>query len=281
MRTHAERLSATDGYFRPDSMVRRLGNSPVTPFLGGGTAVLLQVAHPLVAAGVVEHSGYDRDLWRRLVRTLRALYLITFGDKHEAEHTGATVRAVHERVRGATRERLGPFPPGTEYSASDPDLMLWVHATLVHSSLAAYERFVRHLSEQERQQYVVEMNLVAQLFGVPAHVLPPTYSSFREYFESQLASDVITVTGPAREVASIILASPMPAPLRLLVPAHRLATARLLPSELRSEYGLRWSGARELALPLAGGAVRYGSAPALRIAAHLRPPRSMLAAALF
>jgi uncharacterized protein (DUF2236 family) len=276
MRTHAERLAARDGYFSPESLVRRLGNSPVTPFLGGGPAVLLQVAHPLVAAGVVEHSGYDSDLWRRLVRTLQALYLITFGDEQEAEQAGAAVQAVHSRVRGATREQLGPFPPGTEYSASDPDLMLWVHATLVYASLAAYEHFVGRLSERERGRYLAEMNLVAQLFGVPKHVLPPTYSAFREYFRSQLASDVITVTAPAREVASVILTTPMPAPLRLLVPAHRLATARLLPARLRDEYGLRWSRAHELALPLAGGAVRYGTAPALRIAAHLRPPRRAL-----
>jgi uncharacterized protein (DUF2236 family) len=277
MRTHAERLVATDGFFSPESLVRRLGNSPVTPFLGGGPAVLLQVAHPLVAAGVVDHSGYDHDLWRRLVRTLRALYLITFGDKEEAEQAGAAVQAVHVRVRGMTREQLGPFPAGTEYSASDPDLMLWVHATLVYASLAAYERFVCPLSALERERYLAEMNLVARLFGVPAHVLPSTYSAFREYFRSQLASDVITVTAPAREVASVILTSPMPAPLRLLVPAHRLATARLLPSRLRDEYGLRWSGTRELALPLAGRAVRYGTAPALRIAARLRPPRRALA----
>jgi ER-bound oxygenase mpaB/B'/Rubber oxygenase, catalytic domain len=67
----------------------------LTPFLGGGAAVLLQVAHPLVACGVVQHSGYDRDLWRRLTGTLRALYLITFGDREEAEEAGAVVQAVH------------------------------------------------------------------------------------------------------------------------------------------------------------------------------------------
>lgn len=277
MRTHAERLAATDGYFGPESMVRRLGNSPVTPFLGGGCAVLLQVAHPLVAAGVVEHSGYDRDLWRRLVRTLRALYLIAFGDREEAERAGAAVRAVHERVHGTTRQQLGPFAADTAYSASDPDLMLWVHATLVYSSIAAYERFVGPLTKRERERYTVEMNLVAQLFGVPASVLPPTYSGFRGYFQAQLASEAITVTDPAREVASVILATPMPAPMRLLVPAHRLATARLLPARIRDEYGLHWSGLHELALPIAGGAVRYGTAPALRIAARLRPPRRVLA----
>src|ERR687888_2146110 len=121
MRTHAERLVARDGYFSPESMVRRLGNSPVTPLLGGGAAVLLQVAHPLVASGVAEHSGYDRDLWRRLVRTLRALYLMAFGTKAEAERAGQAVRAVHTHVVGTTTMQLGRFPAGTRYSASDPE----------------------------------------------------------------------------------------------------------------------------------------------------------------
>ena len=268
-RTHLERLQARDGYFSPGSMVRRLGNSPVTPFLGGGAAVLLQVAHPLVACGVVEHSGYDRDLWRRLARTLRALYLITFGDRAEAERAGAAVQAVHARVQGRTRTRLGPFPAGTSYSASDPELMLWVHATLVHSSLAAYERFVEPLTPEDRERYNDEMNLVAVLFGVPAEVLPGTYGEFRSYFESQVRSDAITVTEPAREVAEVILAAPLPAPLRLLAPAHRLATARILPPKLRAQYGLRWTGLHERALPLAGrdGALRHRPGPQRR-----RPP---------
>jgi uncharacterized protein (DUF2236 family) len=278
VRTHAERLVARDGYFSPESMVRRLGNSPVTPFLGGGAAVLLQVAHPLVAAGVASHSGYDRNLWRRLVHTLRALYLITFGDKAEAERAGAAVRAVHAHVHGLTAERLGPFPAGTAYSASDPELMLWVHATLVHSSLAAYERFVQPLSRGERERYLREMNLVATLFGTPESVLPADYGEFCAYFAAQLAGGTITVTRPAREVAKVILSSPLPAPLRLLVPAHRLATARILPSRLRREYGLRWSGLHELALPFAGRAVRYGTAPVLSVASRLQPPSDALAA---
>jgi uncharacterized protein (DUF2236 family) len=278
VRTHAERLAARDGYFAPESIVRRLGNSPVTPFLGGGAAVLLQVAHPLVAAGVVDHSAYDRDLWRRLVRTLRALYLITFGDKNEAERAGAAVRAVHAHVHGALPGWLGRFPPGTRYSASDPELMLWVHSTLVYSSLAAYERFVGRLSESERDRYVDEMNVVAELFGTPPAVLPASYADHRDYFARQLSGHTITVTPPAQRVAGVILASPLPAPMRLLIPAHRLATARLLPPRLRREYRLHWTGFHELALPLAGGAVRYGATPVLRVAARLRPPSTTLAA---
>src|SRR5207302_9917777 len=126
-RTHAQRLVSRDGYFPPESVIRRIGNSPLTPFLGGGPAVLLQMAHPLVAAGVVEHSDFRRDLWRRLVRTLRALYLIVYGTRAEAEQAAMVVRAVHARVRGVTLEPLGRFPAGTTYSATTPELLLWVH----------------------------------------------------------------------------------------------------------------------------------------------------------
>jgi uncharacterized protein (DUF2236 family) len=268
-RTHAERLAAGDGYFPPDSVMRRLGNAPVTPLLGGGAAVLLQVAHPLVAAGVVEHSGYDRDLWRRLIHTMRALYLVAFGDREEAEEAGAAVRAAHKRVRGTTAAELGPFPAGTPYSAADPDLMLWVHATLVHSSLAAYERFVTPLSPAERERYYGEMAVMAELFGTPPGVLPPTYDDFCDYFDAQIASDTITVTEPAREVAAVILATPLPAPLRVLAPAHRLATTCILPPRLRREYGLRWSPLERLAMPFASRTVRYGTRPALTVAARL------------
>ena len=270
-RTHAERVRARDGYFAPDSLIRRLGNSPVTPLLGGGAAVLLQVAHPLVASGVAEHSGYDRDLWRRLVRALRELYLMAFGTKAEARQAGAAVRQVHERVHGRTSAPLGIFPAGTPYSANDPELMLWVHATLVYSSLAAYQTFVAPLSPAEVERYHSEMNIVAQLFGTPARLLPPTYTRFRRYFEEQIASPIISVTDPARAVASVILAAPLPAPLRLLAPAHRLATARILPERLRIEYGLRWTPLHDLALPLAGRTLRYGTRPVLTVAAHLRP----------
>jgi uncharacterized protein (DUF2236 family) len=122
------------------------------------------------------------------------------------------------------------------------------------------------------------MNVVAELFGVPSVVLPRSYGEFRRYFEAQVESDTIAVTRPARQVAAVVLAAKLPAPLRVLAPAHRLATARILPPRLRDEYGLRLGPLQHLALPLAGGAVRYGTAPALGLAARIRPPRELLAA---
>jgi uncharacterized protein (DUF2236 family) len=270
-RTHRERIASRDGYFAPESAIRRVGDTPIVPLLGGGTAVLLQVAHPLVAAGVVEHSDYRSDLWRRLVRTLRALYLIVYGTKQEAEDAAAVVRAVHAHVHGVTRQPLGRFPAGTPYSASTPELQLWVHATLVQASLGAYERFVERLSPADAERYYQEMALVARLFGTPDSVIPGSLEEFREYFAAELEGGDICVTKPGRDVASVILQAPMPAPLRLLAPAHRLSTAGLLPPRLREEYGLRWSTLHERSLPLAARSLKLGATPLLYIASRLAP----------
>ncbi len=269
-RSHAQRLASRDGYFAPESVIRRVGNSPVAPFLGGGAAVLLQVAHPLVAAGVAEHSDYQHDLWSRLLRTLRALYLITFGTKAEADAIGATVRTVHTRVRGRTSTQLGRFPAGTPYAADDPELMLWVHATLVETSLSAYQRYERSLSPPEQEQYYAEMATVAQIFGTPASVIPKSLGEFRGYFEAEIAGTTIEVTPPAREIAAVILDAPLPAPMRFIAPAHRLATCAHLPPRLRAEYGLQQRHLHALTLPLAARSVKLAAWPLLLAAKSLR-----------
>ncbi len=272
-RSHAERLASRDGYFPPESVVRRVGNSPLVPLLGGGAAVLLQVAHPLVAAGVTEHSDFEDDLWRRLARTLNALYLIVYGTKEEADRAGEIVQAVHRRVRGRTTTRLGVFPEGTPYSASDPELMLWVHATLVETSLVLYRRFVHRLSVQEQEAYYREMALVARIFGTPHDVIPDTLGDFRSYLSERYESPEICVTRPASEVADVILrASGLPAPLRLIAPVHRLSTAALLPPRLRREYGLGWSLRQALALRGGAGSLRLAAAPLLMVASRVSTP---------
>jgi uncharacterized protein (DUF2236 family) len=273
-KTHAERMASRDGYFAPESVIRRVGDSPLVPMFGGGPAVLLQVAHPLVAAGVVNHSDYHEDLWRRLLRTLQALYLIVYGSKEEADRAGETVQAVHAHVRGTTREQLGPFPAGTRYDASDPDLMLWVHATLVVGSLAAYRRFVGRLTAEEEDAYYEEIALMAGLFGLPRSAIPATLADFREYLSARLAGPEICVTDPARSVAAVILQAPVPAPLRVLAPAHRLATAALLPARLREEYGLAWSRAHAVPLALGARSLRVLAVPLFHLAGRVSSSRS-------
>jgi uncharacterized protein (DUF2236 family) len=275
-KTHAERLASRDGYFAPESVIRRVGNSPLVPMFGGGSSVLLQVAHPLVAAGVVYHSDYHEDLWRRLLRTLQALYLIVYGSKQEARYAGEAVQAVHANVRGTTRERLGAFPAGTRYDAADPKLMLWVHATLVESSLAAYGRFVERLTPDEEETYYREMALVGDVFGLARDRIPATLADFREYLQARLDAPEICVTTPAREVAAVVLEARLPAPLRLLAPAHRLATAALLPARIRSEYGLSWSRAHAVRLAMTAPSLRVLAEPLFHLAGRVSSSRSLV-----
>jgi uncharacterized protein (DUF2236 family) len=210
------------------------------------------------------------------LRTLRALYLITYGSKEEAERAGEAVQAVHDRVRGTTRERLGPFPVGTRYDASDPDLMLWVHATLVACSLAAYRRFVARLTPDEEDAYYEEMAIVAGVFGLPRSAIPATLADFREYLRAELAGPEICVTAPARDVAAVILEAPVPAPLRPVVPLHRLATAAVLPRRIREEYGLAWSRAHATSLALAAPSLRFLAVPLFNLAGRVSSSRSLV-----
>jgi uncharacterized protein (DUF2236 family) len=175
-------------------------------------------------------------------------------------------------VNGEILAPLGPFPAATRHSATDPELMLWVDATLLHASLAAYQRFERRLSAAEQESYYRDMATVARIFGTPAGVIPLTLSEFREYFVAQIAGAEITVTQPAQEIARVILHAPLPTPMRLLGPAHRLATTALLPARLRHEYGLRWTPLLAPLLIAAAQSVRFGSWPILRVAGRLRPP---------
>src|SRR5260370_40958496 len=128
------------GSFPDDSIIRRVNRENVL-LLGGGRALLMQLAHPLVAAGVDEHSDFrDRPI-RRLRRTVQMMMAIVFGDRETALAAARSVNRVHGRVQGAG------------YRALDPDLLLWVHATLVDSSLATYETFVRPLRDEEREGF--------------------------------------------------------------------------------------------------------------------------------
>jgi uncharacterized protein (DUF2236 family) len=150
--------------------------------------------------------------------------------------------------------------------------MLWVHATLVHSSLGIYHRYVHTLTACEQETYYQEMALVARVFGTPADVIPPSLADFRDYLQDRLRSPEIQVSEPARQVARVILSAPLPLPLRLLAPAHRLSTAALLPARLRREYGLAWTPGRAVALKGAARTIKLAAVPLFLAAERISPP---------
>src|SRR5262245_54278152 len=131
----------------------------VVLLLGWGRAILMQLAHPLVARAVAEHSAFRAEAfggWRRLHRTLGAMLALTFGDGGEIRRAADRINALHARINGDLPRSEGVFAEGTSYSACDPVLLAWVHATLVDSFLRAYELYVRPLSPAERETYCSE-----------------------------------------------------------------------------------------------------------------------------
>jgi uncharacterized protein (DUF2236 family) len=228
-----------DGYFGEDAAIRRIARESVL-MLGGPRALLMQAAHPLVAAGIVDHSNFQRDPWRRLARTMTALYTIVFGTQEQAERIGAITRAAHGHVRGSRG--------GRAYTAADPALMLWVHSTLVDTGLAMYETYVRRVEPATAEEFYEQMKVVATVFGVPPDIHPSTLADFRSYQRSLLESGEVQVGADARAVAATVLSPPVPLPLRPALRALAAQSAGLLPPELREQYGLRWTRAEGLAL---------------------------------
>jgi uncharacterized protein (DUF2236 family) len=226
---------------------------------GWGAAILLQLAHPLVAQGVAEHSAFLRETRgrvRRLRRTLESMLALTFGDEHEASRAVARINAIHDGVHGALADRHGSFAAGTRYSAHDPDLLAWVHATLVDTFIETYHRFVADLSDGERDRYCAESTRIEPFLGIPTGRLPRTHGDLRSYIAATLASGEIVPTDVARTLAREILHPPLPWPARPLTALSRLVATGLLPPAIRRAYDLPWSPRRERVLRFVAAASR-------------------------
>jgi uncharacterized protein (DUF2236 family) len=241
-----ERGRAGDpGLFGPGSLAWRI-NAETVLLLGGGRALLMQIAHPLVAAGVADYSDFTAEPFERLWRTIDTALTVIFGDSEQWRAAVRRVGGIHTHVRGE-RE-------GTSYSALDPELLLWVHATLVDSSLVAYERFVHPLRPNVRERLYLEMRRMGTAFGVPEDLHPPTYAEFRAYMDRTIAQLEIGEEG--RRVARAVLSQPAPLvvfPVGLL---FGLASVSLLPPGIRSDLGLRWNSKTERAADVMAATVR-------------------------
>lgn len=227
--------------------------------LAAGYALLLQVAHPTVAAGVSEHSSFRSDPWGRLLRTLDYSCTMVYAGPNAAGEMGARLRAFHRRIRGTC-------PDGSAYHALEPGAYAWVHATLAAGIVRAHERFVRAFSAEECELLWREWRALGRLLGIADGDLPPDWAGFSAYFE-EIVERRLTHTAAVDEVLET-LARPAPpalAPLqRALWPlvrvqlGHlvRLATVGLLPPLLRERFGVRWTRAQQLELGALAGALR-------------------------
>jgi uncharacterized protein (DUF2236 family) len=203
-------------------------------FLGGGRALLLQLAHPSVALGVAEHSDFAGDPFGRLRRTIGVVDRIVYGTAEEASTASASLRAVHDRV------------VGDGYAANDPELLFWVHATLIDTGIRVYNGFVAPLSARDRERIYVESIGVAEVIGVPRSSQPASYAEFATYWRDMVGSLVVTDT--ARDVAAAVLNPRLPIVAGPAFELVRQVTVGLLPRPIRAQYGFGWDAARKAAL---------------------------------
>jgi uncharacterized protein (DUF2236 family) len=215
--------------------------------LGGGAALLLQLAHPLVAAGVADHSSFQNDPVGRLYRTIRTMQDIIYEDGSTALMASRHVKRVHARVRGTLSEETPAYPMGTPYRANDPELLLWVHATLLATALNTYEEFLPPLNALERAQFYEESKAVARVLGLADTDLPADFEAFQSYFNGMIQSPVLTLTPTARALAAQVIHPPISWFPRVAGDALAVATAALLPGEIRDLYALRWGPRRRFA----------------------------------
>src|ERR1700682_2959941 len=237
------------GLFGPESVTWRVMREPLL-ILGAGRALLMQASHPLVAQGAIDHSAYATDPFGRLERTIEWVTLVCFGTTAEAREISQRVLRVHRRIAGELPEdNATPYvAPGRAYSAANPALLRWVHASFVDAMLSSHDALVGGLSEKERDRFVLEWDAVAALMGVPARLLWPDARSMRADVQRPGAGGPAIPGEGSRQVATTVLHPPVRSPV--MRPGFELLafiSTGLLPAEVRRGYGFSWTPAHTAA----------------------------------
>jgi uncharacterized protein (DUF2236 family) len=249
------RLDPLLGFYGPDSMMWRINREAV--LLGAGpAALLLQIAHPLVAEGVAQHSTFEQDPFRRLHGTITTTMDLVFGDGRAADRAIRKLNGVHARVRGPVQDEAAR-DLARHYRALDPELLLWVQTTLIVTSVRAYLRWVGPLRKPELEQFWQEARSVGTRLGIPLSLSPADWGSLTGYWRGMLAPDgPIQVTPTARRMAPMIMRPPLPVLPGVAVDLLALPGLALLPHRLRRAFGIDWDDRRELLARGLGLAIR-------------------------
>lgn len=202
-----------------------------------GQVLVLQVAHPVVAAGVRDHSGYTEDPWTRLMRTGASLSIYVYGGPAGARFEAERLRKLHRTFTGIDN--------GKRYSALDPKAYAWVHATLVKVPIDTQRFFGRPLPQTELEEYYAQMRDIGRLLGVREQDLPPDWAAFERYYDETVAnfstnSTIETLFDTIRTVRKPVRWLP-DSWWRLHGRVQMFLLRATLPPELRAKVGLSWS----------------------------------------
>ncbi len=244
------------GFYGPHSVMWRINREAV--LLGAGpAALLLQVAHPLIALGVAQHSDFRSDPFGRLRRTLATTMDLVFGDGPTAERAVRRLNQVHAGVRGTTDGQAAQLTGAGAYRALDPALLLWVQATLIVTSVEAYRRWVGEVTDAEADAFWQEARAVGVRMGIPLRASPVDWSALLAYWQRMLApGGPVRVTPEARAMAPLLVRPPLPVAPGWVVDALALPGLALLPPHIREAYAMPWSDRRERLAGLVAAGVR-------------------------
>ena len=240
------------GLLGPDSISWRLHEEQWL-ITAGARAFLMQAAHPKVAQGALDHSGFAEDPFGRVYRTIQGMAILIFGTTHEANAMARNLNRLHHTVQGTLPESLGRYTAGETYNAMEPLALLWVHIAFVDSLLTAYKSFVGPLSDAECEQYWQESCRYARLLGLTDETLPASYAAVQKYIRGALASGEIAIGPAAHFIAQKVLYPPMPLLRKQWWMIVRLITVGQLPPDIRQAYGLRWTTRQRVAFRVARG----------------------------
>ena len=226
-------MQGDPGYFGPESMMWRV-NKEITVLFGGARALLMHAAHPLISAGARQTSFYQRDPWKRLIRTLSLQNSVTFGTKQEADESANRINKLHEVIKGKD-----PVTGGI-YDALDYEQLLWVHACLQISSIYFYEKTVKKLSDDEKNQYHKENMLAAKIMLVDVSRMPKTHEELKEWvINKSKDKDYLLLTDVAQDVYDIIAGGPVPVHIKPIWPFISFTAFNTLPKEFKDIYGIK------------------------------------------
>ena len=233
-------MKGDPGYFGPQSMMWKV-NKEITVLFGGARALLMHAAHPLIAAGARQTSFYQRDPWKRLIRTLSLQNSVTFGTKEEADDSAHRINKLHEVIKGKD-----PVSKGT-YDALDHEQLLWVHACLQISSIYFYEKTVKKLTVDQKNKYHEENMIAADLVLVDINKMPKTHNELVEWVTNKSRQDnYLMITDVAEDVKDIIAGGPVPRHIKPIWPFIAFTAFQTLPNEFKKIYGIKSSNFKRI-----------------------------------
>ena len=226
-------MIADPGYFGPNSMMWKV-NKEITVLFGGARALLMHAAHPLIAAGARQTSFYQRDPWKRLIRTLSLQNSVTFGTKEEADESAHRINKLHEVING--KDEVS----GGIYDALNHEQLLWVHACLQISSIYFYEKTVKKLSEEDKNKYHIENMIAAEMVLVDKNKMPKTHEGLKQWvIDKSREKDYLLHTDVAKDVQDIIAGGPVPTHIKPIWPFIAFTAFHTLPKEFKDIYNIR------------------------------------------